>query len=559
MSNNVVRITSEPDSKPDIKHDGQSDLFNGQKEPAPFLHDPSSILDASPDYYLKTEALVALLSHLQQVVTGRGAIQVIIAEHGRGKSALIRQLITEAANRWLLCHIHADYYLGVDHIINGLGQTFFPQEDVDFEALVHGLASYGHQEPYPVVIVDDAQNLSPYAIESLANLKRTVAANGGDVDIILCGSPALRETIASPSLSPFRDEWLEVHSLPRFSEEETMTYLDHSFESPADTLFTPAQLQNIHRRGCGIPACITYQAELALGRAVSDERLRLEHQQMLIRRKKQPYFIGGGVAGVLLLIVIIFSFSDTEQDLLIAESKRMVLTAPVPAPNIADKVDEDAAVTSKVAAAPVKAVDKQVKSTPVTRPVVAKVKPTAKPKPQPVKAAAIKREPQPTIKTAPTAAVAKVESKPVVKPESASSAFKPEANPIVGKSLAPISAMGNSVDAKPATSVVVADDGAIPGAAWLKTQPAEHYTIQLAGSPDEKNIIRYIRRSSLEGELAYVLLKRTNRSSWYVVLHGSFESRAAALEVAEFFPPELRKHKPWIRKFSKLQNALDEG
>ncbi len=555
MSNNVVRITSESDSQSDIKHDGQSDLFNGQKEPAPFVHDPALLHEAAPAYYLKTETLATLLSHLQQVITGRGAIQVIIAEHGRGKSALIRQLITEAGSRWLLCHIQADYHLGVDHIINGLGQTFFPQEDVDFEALVHGLASYGHQEPYPVVIVDDAQNLSSYAIETLASLKRAVAENGGDLDIILCATPALREIIASYSLSPFRDEWLEVHSLPRFSEADTTTYLNHNFESPGDTtLFTPDQLQNIHHRGCGIPACINYHAELALGRAISDERLRLEHQQMLIRRKKQPYLIGGGVATILLLIVVIFSFSNTEQDVSIAESKRMVLSAPVAMSNVKQTLDEDEAVTPKVTPAAAKVVEKEVKSTPVTKPVVAaQVKPAAKPepKPQPVKA-----EPEPTIKTAPTATLAKAESKPVVKSKPA---VKPETNPVVGKSPAPTPAKENSVVAKPAAAVVAADEEAIPGAAWLKAQPPEHYSIQLAGSPDEKNIIRYIRRSALEGELAYVLLKRKNRSSWYVVLHGSFESRAAALEVTEFFPPELRKHKPWVRKLSKLQNALDEN
>jgi len=538
MSNNVVQKISGSESVPPavVSGDGPADLLNGQKQPAPYLHDPKVIQSASPAYYLKSEGLTALIRHLQDAVSDHGPMQVIIAEHGRGKSALLRQLITEAGNQWLLCHIHADYHLGVEHIINGLGQTFLPDERVDFESLVSGLVSSVEQSPSPVVIVDDAQNISSYALETLANIKRAVVERGGEIAIILCATPELRRNLISHGMAKFKDKWFEVHALPRFNEEDTGAYLSHCFESSDSTQFTPSQLQIIHRRGCGIPACINYHAELALGRVVSDERLRLDHQQMLKRQKKMPYFIGGAAVVLLIGVVTILSMTNSEPDGFIDDARIAEVAAPVSTP-----------VATTPPATPTKVppvVEKKAVPRPeVKQPVAVQAKPVVKPVSEvPSKSLPIKTEPK--LVSQEKLVTVNTETKPVVaKPA-------PEIKKVtvkkaeVKKTVAPMAA--NSEET-------------IPGAKWLKAQPVDYFTIQLAGSPDEKNIIRYITRSSLDGELAYVLLERKNRSSWYVVLHGSFESRAEASRVVEFFPPELKKNKPWIRQFSKLRNALDEN
>lgn len=565
-------MTSEPDSPHAInrnaQHDQSHDLFKG--EAMSYLQDPSLLLNASPHYYLKTPELVTLLEHLQVTVTGRGEMQVILAEHGRGKSSLLRQLIVENANHWLLCHIHAEYQLGVDHIINGLGQAFFPQEDIDFESLVHGLVSYGHRAPYPVVIVDDAQNLSSYAIETLANIKRAVAEQGGDVDIILCATPLVRKILLSYGMSPFRDKWLKIHSLPRFTEEETARYLNNRFEQAGEVLFTPSQLQLIHQRACGIPASINYHAELILGHTVSDERLRLAHEQILVRKKKLPYFIGGAVVAALLLAVIVSSLFEAPQEVVAERDAVASITSALVFEQAVRDVD---APTAKAAAVTARVVEKEVKPSPV-EPKQA-VKSLSTPKPKPIPEPVIKKSIPPVVKAKPkqaspvtlaTAVTTEEEmiSRPAMeKPKSSMIevipkqfvAQAPESKLALQPKLKPIPI--NQLSTVKAAAMAVEEES-IPGVAWLKAQPPENYTIQLAGSPVEKDIIRYIRRSSLEGELAYVYMKRKNRSGWYVVLHGSFESRAAAQRVVEFFPPELRKNKPWVREISKLQKVLDD-
>jgi len=314
-------------------------------------------------------------------------------------------------------------------------------------------------------------------------------------------------------MSTFKDKWFEIRSLPRFTEEDTITYLKENFGNGAGAGFTPSQLQIIHRRSCGIPACVNYHAELALGRGISDERLRLEHKAMLKRQKKMPYFIGGAAAVLVMLVSTIFLLSNSDNDVQVSETRTTVIAVPAVEPLVDDKevMRSIASVEKKL----------EVPKAEIKQPVVAQPKPL--PKPLPV--------------AAPKVTVIEPE---LLLPEVIKAVVEP---PVDKRNLLPVTAA----------------DETIPGVKWLKSQPLDNYTIQLAGSPDEKNIIRYITRSSLEGELAYVLLARKNRSSWYVVLHGSFESREEAQRIVDFFPPELRKNKPWIRRFSQIQRGLDES
>lgn len=528
----VVQIASEAGAQPPVNRNAH----HGQKQPSQFIHDPATLF-ATPAYYLKTPGLAALLEQLQQTINGRGAIQVIIAEHGRGKSALLRQLVTEGASRWLLCYIHADYHLGVDHIIEGLGQFFFPQEDVDFESLVHGLVTYGHREPYPVVIVDDAHNLSAYAVEALANIKQAVAEQGGDIDIILAAPPEFRKVVNGYGLTKFREKWIEVHSLPRFIEEETIEYLKTRFNDKDGTRFTPSQLQIIHRRGCGIPSCINYHAELALGHVVSDERLRMEHEQIATRKKKQPYYLGGAAAALLLIVLILsMVFTNEPSEELTTVAMRPVTSSTSPPVAVKSEVvaKEVEAKSSKPAEIN-KVVKKPVENKVVKTPPAAAEKPKVVTASRPVVASTV---------TEPTPAVVKKEVSPPVEKEVVAKQSNTEnRQPVAASESVP--------------KAVTRSDNDIPGNEWLLAQSPDSFTIQLAGSPSEKDIIRYIRRSSLEGELAYVYINRKNRDGLYVVLYGSFKTKEAAHGIVDFFPPELRKNRPWIRQVSTLQNLLD--
>ncbi|MEN8170473.1 MAG: SPOR domain-containing protein [Pseudomonadota bacterium] len=98
----------------------------------------------------------------------------------------------------------------------------------------------------------------------------------------------------------------------------------------------------------------------------------------------------------------------------------------------------------------------------------------------------------------------------------------------------------------------------IKDTAWVWSQNPNHYAIQLAGGGDEMAIEAMMRGISLSDELAVVQSQR-NGQPWYTLVYGSFASKAAAKGVVTRLPASLKKTKPWIRRFSALQDEIAQA
>lgn len=87
---------------------------------------------------------------------------------------------------------------------------------------------------------------------------------------------------------------------------------------------------------------------------------------------------------------------------------------------------------------------------------------------------------------------------------------------------------------------------------WLLRQAPAGYTLQLAGLRDRAAGERFIARHGLAGKAA-LLATRRNGQAWYVLLHGYYADRRAALDAANRLPPAVRKEvKPWARTVGEI-------
>lgn len=88
--------------------------------------------------------------------------------------------------------------------------------------------------------------------------------------------------------------------------------------------------------------------------------------------------------------------------------------------------------------------------------------------------------------------------------------------------------------------------------AWLMKQPRGAYTLQLAGVRDRASAQRFIQRHGLSAEATLLTTKRDGQA-WYVLVHGYYPTRQAALAAAARLPPAVRKEvKPWARTIGDL-------
>lgn len=93
----------------------------------------------------------------------------------------------------------------------------------------------------------------------------------------------------------------------------------------------------------------------------------------------------------------------------------------------------------------------------------------------------------------------------------------------------------------------------ISGPDWIRSQPPNHFTVQLLAAEDEAAARRFIA-SLPDGK--YALGPYRSRSKrWVAVITGSFASEAAANVAAHQWQTAA---KPWVREFSALQSQLSD-
>jgi DamX protein len=93
--------------------------------------------------------------------------------------------------------------------------------------------------------------------------------------------------------------------------------------------------------------------------------------------------------------------------------------------------------------------------------------------------------------------------------------------------------------------------------AWIKRQPADHYTIQLVSTVEKETLNPFIRHHKLDDRVAYYR-KNINGKTWHALIYGVYSSTAEARAAVSELPDELSNNKPWIQKIQTIQQAIDD-
>jgi septal ring-binding cell division protein DamX len=94
------------------------------------------------------------------------------------------------------------------------------------------------------------------------------------------------------------------------------------------------------------------------------------------------------------------------------------------------------------------------------------------------------------------------------------------------------------------------------GLAWLKEQPVNHYTIQLARRKDSSWILKLAASHSLPQPLIQFQSTDKKGQVWHNLIYGSFTSFQAAEQTRRQLPDTLRKWSPWLRRFGEVHQDL---
>jgi hypothetical protein len=118
------------------------------------------------------------------------------------------------------------------------------------------LVSVSQQGKRALLIVDEAQNLTPRAVEELRMLSNFQLETHALLQSFLVGQPEFRRTMQSPHMQQLRQRVIAACHIGPLAADETRGYIEHRLKCvgwKGDMNFDPAAYESIFRATEGIP------------------------------------------------------------------------------------------------------------------------------------------------------------------------------------------------------------------------------------------------------------------------------------------------------------------
>lgn len=233
------------------------------------LEKPFSI-QPDPDFLYFGRRHTLAYTMLEYGIQNRAGFSVICGEIGCGKTTLIRHLLNSLGPELtvgLVYNTHQDIADLLEWIMLAFGQPYEGMSPVArydaFQRFLIGEYGAGRRA---VLIVDEAQNLSAGALESLRMLSNINADKDQLLQVILVGQPQLKEMLRRPELCQFAQRVGVDFFIPPLDAAEVGQYIRHRTkvagrEAP---LFSTEAVSRIAEATKGIPRSINILCDLAL-------------------------------------------------------------------------------------------------------------------------------------------------------------------------------------------------------------------------------------------------------------------------------------------------------
>ena len=228
-----------------------------------------------PRYLFMSERHREALAHLLYGIGSGGGFVLLTGEIGAGKTTVCRCFIEQIPDNCRLAYIF-NPKLTVEELLLTICDEFrvelpqAPGGKTGVKAYVDAINAYlleSHaQGNNNVLVIDEAQNLSPQVLEQLRLLTNLETSERKLLQIILIGQPELRTMLARPELEQLAQRVIARYHLGPLSEAETGAYIAHRLAVAGATgmPFPPALSAQVHRLTHGVPRRINLLCDRAL-------------------------------------------------------------------------------------------------------------------------------------------------------------------------------------------------------------------------------------------------------------------------------------------------------
>ena len=189
-------------------------------------------LNPDPAFFFGSKGHSSAYSYLKYgVFQGEGFI-VITGEIGAGKTTLVRTLLAELDPRKVVAVQLVSTQLDADDLLRSVATAFgLPVKGADKSHLLATLEAFLTslitEHKRALLIVDEAQNLTPRAMEELRMLSNFQLGDRALLQSFLVGQPELRNLLREPYMQQLRQRVIASYHLGPIDREETRAYIEH--------------------------------------------------------------------------------------------------------------------------------------------------------------------------------------------------------------------------------------------------------------------------------------------------------------------------------------------
>lgn len=228
-------------------------------------------LTPDPRYLFLSEAHKEALASATYGIQERRGFVLILGEVGTGKTTLIRHLLGKFGPniRTVFVFNPAVSFLELLQLI--LRDLELPCPSLRriemIETLNQCLLKEAAAGRHVVLIIDEAQHLSPEVLEEVRMLSNLETARGKLLQILLVGQPELGSLLGRPELRQIRQRIGLVAELKPLTHKETVQYVSHRLAVAGrarQRIFTRRALRLIYNASGGIPRLINVICDKAL-------------------------------------------------------------------------------------------------------------------------------------------------------------------------------------------------------------------------------------------------------------------------------------------------------
>jgi general secretion pathway protein A len=228
-------------------------------------------LTPDPRFIYFTPSHTEVMANLHYgVESGKGLI-VVTGEVGTGKTTILRWMMQRLDRTVLVAYIFnprlsvSEFY---QHIATLLDVQKWETKSELLMELGRSLESRHARGLRTVLIIDEAQGLSPHVLEEIRLLSNFESDNAKQLQIVLTGQPELRDVLNNPDLRQLKQRIALrciIKALP--SVEETERYITSRLlvaGAERTDIFSHAAIDYIFRCSGGIPRSINNLCDNAL-------------------------------------------------------------------------------------------------------------------------------------------------------------------------------------------------------------------------------------------------------------------------------------------------------